>query len=483
MRGVVLAPVVALLVVASSVGAVSLREVVPADANVAALAKWGVSLDALPVAFPDDFSDAALVFLLAQVAGHEVRVPEPVRVPAGVSVPGMVLHLAQRAGTASELAPEDLVPLAGLDPAVSAPVLALLVAIDEAWTLREQAVAKLSIAERAELAQVGAVATPRQLELAAQVDMQPMLEAAILLLDTLESVAIPALQAAFDAGLWPAVPVADPAGVLRLGGGGADHETTERILHIDPAGNDLHETNMGGTRVEQNVGDPGFLAPISIGLDLAGDDTYDYRPVTHGHYPQASLGSGHLGIGILHDLQGNDDYACDIYCNAYANRGVGYLRDHAGDDSYYVGAYGLAVAILDGQGIHRDDAGNDERLVGVGTGAHTSSNQGSHHAEVALLWDRDGQDSYDLLTNNPGNYGIAEGGARAWLVDEGTQLDYYATGDPSRVGTTWQHGCNDCEWQIHEDAPGLDGHYRTRGVDNYGGLAYVLARDISTTTG
>ena len=432
---------------------------------------WRAPSAAVP-ALPSDLSDADLMRVLATKAGYHVAPASRTVVPPGATLPGMMQHLASRMG--QTLSPTDLAPFAQLDPRVSAPTLLLLVAVDQAWSARDEAFSKLTPAEQQELMTLtlqrnGTEPSAREQALSGEVDMEGLINAAIALDDTLEAIVMPQLQQAVQAGAWPPIPIADPGaagtGVLRLGSPGNDVEGINRIVQIDPSGDDVYWNNAGGTTLLQGaLTSPGLL-PIAISVDMGGNDRY-----SNGLPAQ---GGGWLGIGIILDYAGNDYYACGGACQGGAIDGVGLLRDYAGNDTY--AAMGRALGSgTNGLGIARDDGGNDFYRVltwGGGYAEGAGGPAGDLKGSVGLLWDRGGVDDYSDWT--PGYayrvYGWARGDSLGMMVDEGPEVDNYAIASAG----VWPHGCNMCTWTIVE-APGILTHRQT-GNDGEGGLAAILS--------
>ncbi len=99
---------------------------------------------------------------------------------------------------------------------------------------------------------------------------------------------------------------------------------------------------------------------LGVGLlvDIAGDD--DYRSL------KVSPGAGVLGVGALHDRGGNDLYGCEQACQGAGSWGVGLLVDSDGDDRY-VGIQSVqGFAYVRAFGYLHDQAGDDEYLALTG---------------------------------------------------------------------------------------------------------------------
>ncbi len=139
------------------------------------------------------------------------------------------------------------------------------------------------------------------------------------------------------------------------------------------AGNSLLIIDFGRNIIYQ--GTPGATAslsnPISVLIDLGGDDYYGYR---RNNYPP-SAGVGLLGVGLVIDTDGDDHYTGSVCTQGMGMFGVGVLLDRAGDDKYQAdlsaqgcGYFGIGLC-LDGSG--RDDYylyGSGQGLGGVGGG-------------------------------------------------------------------------------------------------------------------
>ncbi|MHB8603851.1 MAG: hypothetical protein ACYDCK_01245 [Thermoplasmatota archaeon] len=127
-----------------------------------------------------------------------------------------------------------------------------------------------------------------------------------------ELAAIHAFEISVPRGTYPAAtPIfADPLGLVKLGGTGndvyeRDGQFKDQILVVDLGGDDTYHNSAGGATLDPIgiIADPNLLA-LSVNVDLAGNDLYDY----HGDVSVAQ-GSGAVGgLGILVDAGGNDVY-------------------------------------------------------------------------------------------------------------------------------------------------------------------------------
>ena len=407
---------------------------------------------------PDDLRDGELVRVLAAHAGHHPVVPKLV-LPRDQTLASLVMKLGARGGVPLRAA--DVAPFAALDARVQAPAFVMLAAVDQAWDLRDRAFARLTVGEQRELYALerarmdarSATITPREAELEAMVDKASLIAAAILLLDTIDDSVTPLVEQAVAAGAWPATATADPVGVLRIGGTGNDVETIDRIVQIDPRGDDVYRNNAGGNTLLADLDPTTLDSAIAISLDYAGNDSYNTSST-------GVQGFGGFGIGVLRDHGGNDAYRCSQGCQGSDVLGIGILRDDAGNDAYT--SLGFAAGSADVISIARDDAGNDTWTVNGWSGGASFRD-----SSTGLLWDRGGKDRY--IPRDPyddQNYGWSISGGRGWFVDEGPELDVYqSTG----------HTCNDCTWIA--GSAGVVSGVNGRGNDNRGGLAALLAED------
>jgi hypothetical protein len=176
-------------------------------------------------------------------------------------------------------------------------------------------------------------------------------------------------------------------------------------LIIDIGGDDRY-TNAGAAL-------PGSKS-IGIGLDLAGNDTYDASAASTG-----SFGAGIFGVGILWDEAGNDTYTGGKLSQGAANFGVGLLIDNAGDDVYTALDESQATATA-GYGLLLDRGGNDRYESYRGSQAFAAPNA------AAVLIDLAGDDRYiandtDIrypsAQNPQHNDSLAQGCASGWRAD------------------------------------------------------------------
>lgn len=177
-------------------------------------------------------------------------------------------------------------------------------------------------------------------------------------------------------------------GRIRVAGTGNDRHVVsggERpfLLLVDLGGDDVYVGPHASGRWPDQ--------PVSVVLDLSGNDRYDAGPGV------PSQGSGLGGVGVLWDAEGDDRYCAAERSQGYAQFGVGVLVDEGGRDDYQLGAAGQGAAIFG----------------------------------AAMLLDRAGNDRYEILHDGQG-YG-GPGGCGALVDLEGNDV-YEAVRDPARAG-------------------------------------------------
>jgi hypothetical protein len=225
-------------------------------------------------------------------------------------------------------------------------------------------------------------------------DFEIMAQAGQLALRATESLRVALIEAQMVPVAGATVDLIGPLGRLVL-----DFTETENtwkyadgFLLVDAFGNDTYYGRVAANTT--------IYLPVSVILDLAGDDTYapgsiwEYNADTLTGFRLPMQGAGLFGIAILDDAGGDDDYGCLTTCQGFGAFGVGVLLDQAGQDEYR--GYDYA--------------------------------QGAAEFGYGLLLDRsDGNDSYETLQHSQG-YGGPRG--IGWLVDEAGNDNYLAIADP-----------------------------------------------------
>lgn len=144
-------------------------------------------------------------------------------------------------------------------------------------------------------------------------------------------------------------------GQITVGGQGIDFHGINSALVVDLGGNDIYRWN--------NPVNGAAGAGLSCIIDMAGNDVYECR---HPGY----IGGSILGIGLLIDYDGNDDYRSGPVSQGAVIGGVGFLYDESGNDSFIADVFCQGAAAF-GIGLAVDVDGDDTlicRSIGQGFG-------------------------------------------------------------------------------------------------------------------
>ena len=206
----------------------------------------------------------------------------------------------------------------------------------------------------------------------------------------------------------PSFSVTTPLGNVLVRGAGDDTygaEADHALLLVDTGGSDIYRSAIAATSSAQ---------PVSVAVDLGGDDQYAYAQVpvpadavgarqpsdgegrtgdgrslsttfrqgvgalgvgllydlgaSHDTYASlvGSQGVGALGVGAVYDDGGSDSYLAEGFAQGAAAFGVGVLFDAAGDDSAVLYTAGQGFGFAGGVGVLLDVAGNDSYLANPG---------------------------------------------------------------------------------------------------------------------
>lgn len=221
------------------------------------------------------------------------------------------------------------------------------------------------------------VPPPRMLALAERVDFAALFQAAAILADFVEQAQGPVLQDLKGGGRRDTL-----LGPIVIAGPGRDRHTEEAAVLIDLGGDDFYTSRAGSSG-------PG--RPFSIVIDCGGNDAYESSR-------DFSQGCGRLGIGILADLDGDDQYLCQDWGQGCAVLGVGILLDRNGNDVYR-GGDGVQAAALWGIALALEEGGED--AYGATALAQACGLPGG----FALLADARGNDRYFAKGRHPTGYG------------------------------------------------------------------------------
>lgn len=310
------------------------------------------------------------------------------------------------------------------------------------------------------------------------------------------------------AATFPAFELKTPLGPIVVHDSGDDlyaakGSAEHAVLLFDLGGNDTYQVGAGASDDKH---------PISVAIDVRGNDHWGYKEVPNakdtgilvsdasGRYqPQgtpdkdygpvtlsrtARQGVGLAGIGLLFDLgKGKDVYRSLAISQGFASMGVGVLYDDGGDDDYAAEVCAQGAATF-GIGALLDAGGND-------TYASVTFSQGFGGAKGAgVLVDSSGDDTYLVDVGDPalgghplylsaqlpgkGNTSMSQGVGMGRRPADGTDASYMAggigvlrdkEGSDHYTGSVFAQGAG--YWQALGML--LDGG----GADTYDGLWYV----------
>ncbi len=122
------------------------------------------------------------------------------------------------------------------------------------------------------------------------------------------------------------------------------YSSDDHLLIIDTAGGEAYASCAANRS---------FDSPVSVCIDLGGDDTYRNEDAT-----SPAFGAGVFGYSVLIDCAGDDSYETPYIGEGCGVFGTGVLWDISGDDSYS-GFRSMQGCGTFGTGILADNAGND----------------------------------------------------------------------------------------------------------------------------
>ncbi len=287
-----------------------------------------------------------------------------------------------------------------------------------------------------------------ELEHAAEsIDREALYTSAFKLIEAGERLAMRLEELRREAGIdWArqAFSISSPFGQIVLAGPGEDlHDQGGLLLAVDVGGDDRWVGGAGATTSLRN--------PVSLALDLEGDDVYsnadDELPAQGAAILGAAMlldisgddrytsgrlsqGAAMLGVGVLADLSGEDVYSMKTSGQGAGYFGVGLLIEGSGDDEYTLWGDGQGYGGVGGVGSLVDGAGNDHYFAEPKVSKEVF--RPDYHAHEAEL-----------------NYSYAQGcgvGRRgditdghSWAGGMGSILDL--AGDDEYISGNWSLGC------------------------------------------
>lgn len=225
----------------------------------------------------------------------------------------------------------------------------------------------------------------RYLRAAEQVDRSTIVAAGLLTLLGLEAFLVTVdrlrrggMLSGLDGAGTPLLDFSTPWGRVLVGGTERNIYHDSALLILDLGGDDVYLNQAGGTEEGQ---------PVAVVVDLEGDDLYMTETT-------GAQGAGLLGIGLLVDLAGDDEYRAGDLAQGASLFGVGIHWDREGRDSYHAKRMAQGAGAF-GIGILLEEAGADSYVVqAFAQGFGLTGGAG-------LLLDRQGDDHYVSLGGPP----------------------------------------------------------------------------------
>jgi hypothetical protein len=212
------------------------------------------------------------------------------------------------------------------------------------------------------------------------------------------------------------------------------------------------------------AGDDNYLADDTQ-LTHVGDETPKHNESDAQGYGAGRRGDhtdGHNmsgGLGILHDLRGDDNYSAGVFAQASGYwYGFGILNDEAGNDTYRGVFFNLGAAAHFAIGVLFDNAGDDRSDLVMTLGFGTA-----HDCSAAFYIDADGDDSYKMSEgdNNACSLGSALNNSFALFANIRGNDSYAPVGNSLGYATSRRAG----EWARFAPTTGL--FFEIGGIDEY----------------
>ena len=187
-------------------------------------------------------------------------------------------------------------------------------------------------------------------------------------------------------------------------------------LFIDLGGDDIYRTDT-----DISSGGAGVMG-IGLLYDQSGDDIYQTK--------NCSQGFGFFGVGILYDKKGNDKYRAELSGQGCGYFGIGLCFDADGSDNYYIFGDGQGCGgVGGGVGVLADYAGDDYY-------------KGEPNPDV---FDRaDYHSKFKINLNNVQGYGGGRRGdgsdGHSWAGGMGAIIDI--SGNDHYLSGNWSLGCS-----------------------------------------
>jgi hypothetical protein len=262
------------------------------------------------------------------------------------------------------------------------------------------------------------------------------------------------------------ITIPTPIGDILINGSRDDIYPSDKtpFLVIDFGGNDKYYFNSSAK---------GKIQPISIIIDLQGDDIYqnendqlpsfggaifsysflfDYNGNDLYKGKNVTQGAGFYGVGVLYDGGGNDSLFSRALSQGAGDFGIGILINIGGSDYYSSYQQSQGYGYIKGCGILIDDDGDDRYLVNDSDIVYPSAQSSKHNSSysqgmgrgkradfldgnslaggVGILIDKTGNDTYQC--------GVFGQGCGFWF---GTGILSDISGEDNYSGACYVQGC------------------------------------------
>lgn len=190
--------------------------------------------------------------------------------------------------------------------------------------------------------------------------------------------------------------------------------------------------------------------PLSLVIDLDGADSY-----TQENQSEPSCGAGILGIGLLYDAAGSDQYFGTVFSQGAGFLGMGILFDKEGNDDYWAqtssqgaGYFGFGIAVdCDGNDTYYI-YGDGQGMGGVGGGIGCLADYNGDDVYIAepsaeVVNRGDYHSDFKINLNNAQGAGFGRHGdgsdGHSWAGGVGALIDI--KGDDKYESGNWSLGC------------------------------------------
>ncbi len=234
-----------------------------------------------------------------------------------------------------------------------------------------------------------------------------------------------------------------PYGRIVINGTDANETDADNcLLIVDFGGNDTYSGPVAATSRPDHG--------LAVVIDMAGNDIYrQEKPGV------PSCGAGILGIGLLYDAEGSDEYRGTVFSQGAGFLGMGILFDRSGSDDYWAetssqgaGYFGFGLAIDCGGDDRYYIYGDGQGMGGVGGGVGCLANYSGNDVYTAepsseVINRGDYHSEFKINVNNAQGAGFGRRGdgsdGHSWAGGVGAIVDI--SGNDTYISGNWSLGC------------------------------------------